>query len=175
MDNCTIERPATARAQVLIPTNRLVRPPGPCSAQPLVGRTHVPKRPTRTMHLPPTTTGPQTAYFAPWTSRLLRIAGSTSPCLPWNDEGLRQNVTTKFVRVCKGAMDDDDIRRSCPHCRMDRVGLSGVPECALGSLRNLYIDLIVRRRPIGVSLTRDDRIFYLVGLVLTFMTLRLFF
>ena len=70
-------------------------------------------------------------------------------------------------------MDEDDFDRSCPQCRMDRVVFSNLLRCILVSFRNMYIDIIVKRRPVLTSLGRDDRVYYVVGAAILLMTLQL--
>ena len=61
-------------------------------------------------------------------------------------------------------MDDDDISRACPQCRLDKVNIHNVLTCIILSFSNLYKDLIHKHYDIKTALTRDDRIFYVVGI-----------
>lgn len=69
--------------------------------------------------------------------------------------------------------DEDDERRACPHCRMDKVQWPAVLPCTISSFRNAYIDLVVKRRSAWDALLRDDRVLYLIGVVIAILTLRL--
>lgn len=82
------------------------------------------------------------------------------------------SLKEKFSTLVK-RMDDDDIARSCPHCRMDRVTVSQILECLVKSLQNVYRDVVVKRRPILSSLVHEDRVFYILGIVLLVMIIRL--
>ena len=61
-------------------------------------------------------------------------------------------------------MDDDDVSRACPQCRLDKVDLQDILSCIVLSLRNIYIDIVDKRYDIATALTRDDRIFYVAGI-----------
>ena len=68
-------------------------------------------------------------------------------------------------------MDDD-----CEHCNMDRVAWNDVVPCAYKSFSGIWHDVVHKQKDdlIGVF-TRDDRILYVIGLLLFALTVQLLF
>lgn len=64
----------------------------------------------------------------------------------------------------------------CEHCNLDRVRWSDVLSCTYKSCAGICRDIMHEQREdiIGV-LTRDDRILYVIGLVLVALTMQLVF
>lgn len=63
---------------------------------------------------------------------------------------------------------------ACPYCRMDRVEWKDAIPCAWKSLRGIYDDLCVKNdRDLISVLMRDDRILYVLALLVFFMIGRL--
>ena len=68
----------------------------------------------------------------------------------------------------------DDVPPRCPECQLDRVALSDMLPCMRKSFWGIYYDLCVtRERDIVSALTRDDRILYVVALIVMLMIVRL--
>lgn len=67
-------------------------------------------------------------------------------------------------------MEDEE----CPYCRMDRVQLQDALPCVWKSLRGLYRDFCVQgERDVLSVLGRDDRILYVLAIVVLLMLSRL--
>ena len=62
--------------------------------------------------------------------------------------------------------------RDCEHCNLDRVSWEDVISCTCLSVQNVYADMI-SGKSLSQALLQDDRILYLVGLVLLLLTFRL--
>lgn len=60
----------------------------------------------------------------------------------------------------------------CEHCRLDKVSLEDLFSCTCLSIQNLSHDLSNGKSLTG-ALLRDDRILYIVGMVLIIMVVRL--
>ena len=63
-------------------------------------------------------------------------------------------------------MDDD-----CEHCNLDRLQLEDLISCTRLSIFNLITDLRYGNPPMHAFM-KDDRILYLLLLLLTYMTMR---
>ena len=62
----------------------------------------------------------------------------------------------------------------CDHCNLDRVQLTHVLPCMWRSLVGIYDDLVSHPKASVVdALTYNDRIFYVLGLLLIVMAVRL--
>lgn len=64
-------------------------------------------------------------------------------------------------------------RRDCSFCALDAVDLSRVPECALLSVTEAWKDIVEHRMDPIAALTLNDRIVYIIGILIVAMLLRL--
>ncbi len=92
----------------------------------------------------------------------------SSDCVT-QDSSEKKKVALDRREVYMDGMDDDDAARACPHCRLDRVELRYLVDCTIRSFRNMYIDGVRKRYDMKTTLTRDDRVFYALGLVVLLM------
>ena len=68
-------------------------------------------------------------------------------------------------------MENDD---DCEHCNLDRVMWSDVLPCMYKSCVGIWRDLVIHQKTdvIGVF-SRDDRVLYIVGIVLIALTIQI--
>ena len=66
-------------------------------------------------------------------------------------------------------MKEDD----CAHCNLDRVQWSQVVDCAVRSLKGIYDDLCVQKKDWRETLEKNDRILYILGILLLCVALQM--
>ena len=69
------------------------------------------------------------------------------------------------------AADDDD----CEHCNLDRVSWQDVMPCVYASFRGIWHDVCHEQKDdhLVTVLTRDDRILYVIGVVIFALTMQM--
>lgn len=64
---------------------------------------------------------------------------------------------------------------TCEFCKLDRVELVNVPRCVLLSVSGLLTDFTDGNTSVVDALRKDDRILYLVGILIIALAARLLF